>query len=112
MRKKTKELPVYGLVISDDGLKLEESDPRVQSNIAAARGRLIVRKISMPNIARVLSLSLERPVRDCTGLTGRYTFRLEWNPEEESASLSHGALASAMQKQLGLRLELQGSAAG
>ncbi|HVW11832.1 MAG TPA: TIGR03435 family protein [Bryobacteraceae bacterium] len=107
MRKRTKELPVYGLVISDGGPKFEESAPGTQAIIAAAKGRLIVRRVSMPNVARVLSLSLERPVLDCTGLRGRYTFRLEWNPEEESASFSYGALASAMQKQLGLRLELQ-----
>jgi uncharacterized protein (TIGR03435 family) len=115
MRNKMKELPAYGLVVSEGGPKFRESEPDAPHNIAAAKGRLNVEKVSMPNVARVLSLSLDRPVLDRTGLTGRYTFRLEWDPEDDPAAASsmppanfnYRALANAMQDQLGLRLELQ-----
>lgn len=102
---KMKELPVYALMVSEGGSKLRESEPGVQPNIAAAKGRLDVRKVSMANVARVLSLSLDQPVLDRTSLTGRYTFHLEWDTETDS----EWALSSAMQMQLGLRLEIQAS---
>jgi uncharacterized protein (TIGR03435 family) len=106
MHNQSRELPAYSLIVSEDGPKFRESDPRTPHNIAAAKGRLIVQKVSMPNIARVLSLSLDRLVLDRTGLTGRYTFRLEWDPVP-STNFDFNALSSAMQRQLGLRLELQ-----
>src|SRR6185312_10621374 len=103
MHHEMRELPVYAMVVSDGGLKVTESDPATRGNIAAAKGRLDVRKVSMANVARVLSLSLNQPVLDKTSLAGRYTFHLEWDVEEDPG----WALSIAMQKQLGLRLELQ-----
>ncbi len=103
MRHEMRELPVYAMVVSEGGSKLRESDPATQGNIAIAKGRLDVRKISMANVARVLSLSLDKLVLDKTSLTGRYTFHLEWAVEEDPG----WALSIAMQDQLGLRLELQ-----
>lgn len=103
MRHEMRELPVYAMVVSEGGSKLRESDPATQGNIAVAKGRLDVRKVSMANVARVLSLSLDQPVLDRTRLTGRYTFHLEWDVEEDPGC----ALSIAMQDQLGLRLELQ-----
>jgi uncharacterized protein (TIGR03435 family) len=106
MYHQSSELPAYRLIISEGGPKFRESDPATPHNIAAAKGRLIVQKVSMPNIARVLTLSLDRLVLDRTGLSGRYTFRLEWDPEP-STTFDFRALSSAMQMQLGLRLEMQ-----
>jgi uncharacterized protein (TIGR03435 family) len=106
MHNRSRELPAYSLIVSEGGPKFRESDPATPHNIAAAKGRLIVQKVSMPNIARVLSLSLDRLVLDRTGLTGRYTFHLEWDPVP-SASFDCSTLSIAMQAQLGLRLEPQ-----
>src|SRR6185437_7912099 len=106
MHHQISERPAYSLIISEGGPKFRESDPAAPHNIAAAKGRLIVQKVSMPNIARVLTLSLDRLVLDRTGLTGRYTFRLEWDPVPFT-SYDCSALSIAMQTQLGLRLELQ-----
>jgi uncharacterized protein (TIGR03435 family) len=103
MHHEMRELPVYAMVVSDGGSKLRESDPATQGNIAVARGRLDVRKVSMANVARVLSLSLNQPVLDKTSLTGRYTFHLEWDAEGDPG----WSLSIAMQNELGLRLELQ-----
>jgi uncharacterized protein (TIGR03435 family) len=103
MHHEMRELPVYAMVVSEGGSKLRESDPATQGNIAVAKGRLDVRKVSMANVARVLSLSLDQPVLDKTSLTGRYTFHLEWDVEGDS----RWALSIAMQDQLGLCLEVQ-----
>jgi uncharacterized protein (TIGR03435 family) len=54
---------------------------------------------------------LDRPVLDRTGLTGVYDFKLEWSGEEQSADGSTAAnpagasIFTAMQQQLGLKLE-------
>ena len=54
---------------------------------------------------------LERPVEDRTGLTGRYDLKLEWNPAElgsasaDSQANNRPSLFSAIQEQLGLKLE-------
>lgn len=106
MYHQSREFPAYTLIVSEGGPKFRESDPATPHTIAAAKGKLIVQKVSMPNIARVLSLSLERLVLDRTGLTGRYTFRLEWDAMP-SRSVDFTALSTAMQAQLGLRLEMQ-----
>ena len=95
-----KKFPVYALVVPESGPKLRESAPGVWANIAAAKGSLWVEKVSMANVARVLSLSLNQSILDKTGLTGRYSFRLEWDPGE-----GFGAVSLALRSQLGLRLE-------
>jgi uncharacterized protein (TIGR03435 family) len=106
MHTQSRVLPAYSLIVSDGGPKFRESDPATPHHIAAAKGRLIVQKVSMSNIARVLTLSLDRLVLDRTGLTGRYTFHLDWDPVL-STSYDFSALSIAMQTQLGLRLEMQ-----
>ncbi len=90
-----KELPVYALVVSAGGPKFHESDAGVAPNIVTGKGRLSVQKVSMANVARVLPSSLDHPVLDKTGLTGRYTFTLEWDSDEEPPAgvADAGALA-------------------
>jgi len=45
-----------------------------------------------------------RPVIDKTGLTGEYDFRLEW-ASEQAADSTLPSLFTAIQEQLGLKLE-------
>jgi uncharacterized protein (TIGR03435 family) len=58
-------------------------------------------------LANALAVTLTRPVLDHTGLEGRYAFQLQWaeegapgEPEDSGVSLF-----TAIQEQLGLRLE-------
>jgi uncharacterized protein (TIGR03435 family) len=78
---------------------------------------------TMEQITRTLSVQAAAPVRDLTGLTGKYDFTLSWNPEparEQSSPLPSAkggldapapeadyapSLFDAVQGQLGLRLE-------
>jgi uncharacterized protein (TIGR03435 family) len=72
---------------------------------------------NIPLLAAILSGVLGRPVIDETGLTGAYDFQLEWTPDyalpttpgdapvQPSSDSSHPFLASALQEQLGLKLE-------
>ena len=65
----------------------------------------------MALLANSLSRQLGRPVRDVTGLTGKYDFHVEWIPDagpcpDAPESATDGpSLLAAMQQQLGLKLE-------
>jgi uncharacterized protein (TIGR03435 family) len=56
---------------------------------------------------------LGQPVIDKTGLTGKYTFELKWDASPPSAAQSSladpdgSSIFTALQEQLGLRLESQ-----
>jgi uncharacterized protein (TIGR03435 family) len=65
----------------------------------------------MANVARILSTRVDHPVLDKTGLDGRYTFNLDWDPDEDS-NIAPGAdagssLTMALEKQLGLKLDVR-----
>ena len=125
IRRETKEMAVFHLVVGRNGHKLKEytgDDP--QGGIRGSRpGELIGERASLIGLTRNLTGMIGRPVIDKTGLTGRYDFKLEWTPDmlpggkgpdapgekmEASAPEFTGpSLFSAIQAQLGLRLEPQ-----
>ena len=114
---RTKNVPVYALVQSKSGPKLEA--PAAQSStMDFGRGFVNGTSVSMDLLARTLSMALERPVVNQTGLNGEYAVKLKWAPESGLGSVLPGepaeptdpdpALASifaAIQSELGLRLK-------
>ena len=72
------------------------------------------KSVSMPMLAEALTIVLDRPVIDATGLRGKYDFDLAWMPEPDQFD-GHGAgvprdpnapsIFTAVQEQLGLRLD-------
>jgi uncharacterized protein (TIGR03435 family) len=76
-------------------------------------------KADVDSRVNLLSQRLGRPVTDKTGLTGLYDFTLSWTPDPTDfgpdglpvgagpADRDNGGLVSALQDQLGLRLETQ-----
>lgn len=124
--QETKEMPVYHLVVAKSGAKLTPSPDapaggeRRPQMVRMGRGQLNADGIGMAAFARMLSQNLGREVVDQTGLTGNYAVKLEWTPEPGQGGgfgipLPPGALPSvdpngptlttALQEQLGLRLE-------
>jgi len=82
------------------------------------RGELIGQELSTADIARQLSGMTGRAVIDKTGLTGKYDIRLKWTPDEPPSAIgtegprpetpdSAPSLFTALQEQLGLKLEPQ-----
>ena len=77
------------------------------------RGMMLVGGLSTADVASMLSNFLGgRPVVDRTGLTGDYEFELRWEPDPPPAAgpdalfdLDAPALFTALQEQLGLKLE-------
>ena len=90
------------------------------------RGWITGQGLPMTALAELLTKQLGRPVVDKTGLTGIYDFKLQWTPDESQSAMFKGAepgpqtpastsspdssgpsVFTAIQEQLGLRLESQ-----
>ena len=100
------QLPVFNLVIAKNGPKLEES--KVDGRTYNTRnGQLSDQGITIPVLADQIASQLDRPVIDKTALTGRYDITLKWTPDNatQSASDSAPSIFTAVQEQLGLKLE-------
>jgi uncharacterized protein (TIGR03435 family) len=131
--RETKEFPVYFLVIAKNGSKLQEpkpdtTDPSADSGVWGGGGvkegvtTMTAHIVPIEQLASQLTSIVGRTVLDKTGLTGRYDFTLKYTPEyialrSSTATASEGqpapsgsdpagtSIFSALQDQLGLRLE-------
>jgi uncharacterized protein (TIGR03435 family) len=72
VRRETRLIPVYELVIADNDPKLQESIPAYADSdmrvIQVENGRIMGREVPIATLARILSEQLSRPVLDKTGL--------------------------------------------
>lgn len=127
LHRETHELPVYALLIANNGPKLQDSKPdnnperirRVYMN----SDQLSVEAVTIASLGDMLSERLRRSVVDKTGLTGTYDITLHWIPDEsqplrdiDGRPLPDGKLPpaypdpaffTALKDQLGLKLESQ-----
>lgn len=103
--RETKALVVYSLVVGKTGPKLKEGGTKGPYLSRPAPGKLVGTRASMAALTRALSGSLGRPINDETGLKGQYDFTLTWTPDEIVGDVSGPSLFTALQDQLGLKLE-------
>ena len=114
----SKELPVYVLEIAKGGTKMKESkpdDPGPKGNFLTGRSGLESHGSSIESLTHQLAFLLGRTVLDKTGLTGAYDYSLAWVPDDSqpeagnapSPDASGPSLFTALQEQLGLKLESQ-----
>ncbi|HET9191350.1 MAG TPA: TIGR03435 family protein [Vicinamibacterales bacterium] len=130
-RRETREVPVYALVHARSdrqlGPQIRPSTLDCAAQIAAARapgtargsiqqcgrrvgpGYMATFGMSLKDFGAALSTSAGRFVIDATGLTDRFDLELKWNPEpgttDAGAPADGASLFTALQEQLGLRLE-------
>src|SRR5688572_259085 len=104
----SREMPIYVLAATTDGPRLTPcSDPKAQSVYAPGRITSCNTPLTMPRILQFLSSETGRPVFDKTGLATP-TFELRWLPgQAEPQADSPPGLFTAIQEQLGLKLEPQ-----
>ena len=123
VHKETKDQPIYALVVSKNGAKLREAKAAgARQGMSMNRGRLEGRAAPLEILGQTLSNVTGRPVIDKTGLTGKYDFVLEWTPDPGADARAQGfgdgvtepapapggpTIFTAVQEQLGLRLEAQ-----
>jgi uncharacterized protein (TIGR03435 family) len=113
----TRELPVYALVVAKNGPNLHKAkEADGGSHISAGTGQFTSQGTTMTEMAQTLTQELSRElgrvVIDKTEIAGRYDVALKWTPETgtassnaEGATDSGPSIFTAIQEQLGLKLE-------
>jgi uncharacterized protein (TIGR03435 family) len=112
----TQEMPVYLLTVARNGTKLTEDRSDAEASMRnEGGGRMTGVKATLPMLAAALTRVLGRKVVDQSGLTGAYTFKLQFAPDQKAAPpgdelASHAAgdgpsVFSALEEQLGLSLK-------
>lgn len=109
--REPRQAPVYALVVAKEGHKLgipDKACAETRMTFTAGPGTLrsCMPGMAMSRLAFALSRELDRPVVDRTGLTGTYAFSLAWAAREPlTGDDDRPSLFTAVQEQLGLRLE-------
>jgi uncharacterized protein (TIGR03435 family) len=119
LRSEVKDSPVYFVVMGRKGVVMKPSadqtgwlgdypDGAPDGRVLTGGGpselgpdRIVGEAIPMTMLTNLLAGPLGRKVINKTGLTGRYDIELRWSPEGDSGV----SLFTAVQEQLGLRLE-------
>jgi uncharacterized protein (TIGR03435 family) len=107
----TEDIDVMALVVDKKGLKIKESPPGTVQSEQRFIGRLEAKHYGIASLVHRLNQELNRKVINESGLTGFYDFKLEWTPESSalagSGDSSAPSIFTAVQTQLGLKLELR-----
>jgi bla regulator protein BlaR1 len=109
----TRDLRVFALLVAKSGLKMTPTppaaDPRAGNHgiYFANPGEVHATDCSLELVASVLSSTTHHLVIDRTGLTAHYNFILRFTDDNTPADASNSApsLYTALQEQLGLRLD-------
>jgi uncharacterized protein (TIGR03435 family) len=107
LRRETKEMAVYALVVGKGGPKLKTSAPDTPGMLTMDGTRTTRITTTNGNMEQLVAQlgHMDRPVLDKTGLTGAYDYKLEWAPDDAPADLKMPTIFNALQEQLGLKLE-------
>lgn len=114
LHRETREMPIFALVVARNGPKNLHSSDQSGDSMAPAETSLSFKGSTMENLAAFLSglPGVDRPVRDMTGIQGRFDFSLNVlgaKPESiadlKRSVLSWDTIFTDIQDQLGLRLE-------
>jgi len=103
IHKSASEVQGYALVVAKNGAKLKQAEGDAPPGTMRSRGQIEGRHGTMKMLASVLSNFTGRPVVDQTGLTAAYDYKLEYM--QEGGPQDASSVFSALQEQLGLRLE-------
>ncbi|MGA3186271.1 MAG: TIGR03435 family protein [Bryobacteraceae bacterium] len=110
VRRETKEMKAQVLVVAKGGARVDENQDGAELAIRRVSGsRWSYHNMPMPTFANVLSAWVDDTVVDQTGLKGSYDITLDYMPErarqETAPDPNAPSLYTALQEQLGLRLE-------
>jgi len=102
--REMKQLPGYALMVATGGARLKRSEREAATLGSILPGGLRALSISMDSFAGMLARAVGRPVVNGTGLGGNYEIAIDYAPEAEADS-SLPSIFTALQEQLGLRLQ-------
>ena len=106
----TKQQSVYALTVAKNGLRLKANNCTFGEGSRCGGSSWGNTEISGTGIepgdlASMLTDAVDLPVIDKTGLAGRYDVTLHWTPQD--ADTAEASIFTAIQEQLGLKLQLQ-----
>ncbi|MBZ5675272.1 MAG: TIGR03435 family protein [Acidobacteriia bacterium] len=102
-----KSLSGYALIAGKKPPVLHDKPAGAGTNTNTGRGTIKGTNVSMADLAGLLSRQLDQPVQDQTGLPGVLDISLEWSPDPAQADDRATSLFTALQEQLGLKLQAQ-----
>lgn len=104
--RESRIMPVYLLVPDKSGAKLQPSDSKT-ANLSGGESRISIKggNDALDILAFELSWRLGRPVLNRSGLSGPYHIELTWAADDGSTGSGAPSLFTAVQEQLGLKLE-------
>jgi uncharacterized protein (TIGR03435 family) len=116
VHRETRAMPVYDLVVAKSGPRFPESKVGDPGPPSTAEDQVVRVLGPAPLFADNLSILLGRPVLDKTGISGMHNFTVVMKRDEPlssngdgggllSASSAPSSIFSALQEQLGLKLE-------
>jgi len=107
LRKETKPLPAFALVIAKGGLKLERASPGDTQNRTSRSGPMMLEVHGMPlaGIADLIAHQVGRPVVDNTKAAGFYNLTMHFARENAAPDTDDPSFFTALQEQCGLKLE-------
>jgi len=106
VRREPKEMSYYALIVAKGGPKMRSVEELPEGFQGTTHGGQIDSILEMPMLAYLLSrFEREHPIIDETGLNGIYRVKLQWALEQDADSSSGPSLFTALDEQLGLKLE-------
>lgn len=121
VHRETEQRPAYVLTVAKGGPKFKPAE-QGSTNVRVTGNSISLERGDLVRITQLLSSALGRPVVDRTGLKGLYDLSLKWDdapvPEggvtgsdvAAAPGNDHGSIFTAIQDQLGLRLDSQRTA--
>ncbi len=111
----TQQRSAYVLTVANGGPKFRPSD-KANTTVQVNSNAVSLQAGEMSRLAAILATALGRPVIDNTGLTGTYDLFVQWDDapvreggvpgtEVAAAGSDRGSIFTALQDQLGLKLE-------
>ncbi len=124
-RRETRKMPIYALVVTKTGFRPKPHSPESSPHrpeVQFGFGSATFTESSVAALAGNLTLNLDRPVMDRTGIQGNYDFTLQWTPAPNEGGAggiglppraepprpvdsNAPSLFTALQEQLGLKLK-------
>jgi uncharacterized protein (TIGR03435 family) len=104
----TKMMQGYALVVAKNGPKIQPVAGDGGHSTNSSRGKIVAEGTTMAQLADMISRQIRQPVTDMTELKGVFNLTLTYTPEmgeEKAAGESGPSVYTALQEQLGLRLE-------
>jgi len=113
VHKETREQPIYNLVIAKNGPKFKATPEGKEPRNNYGSGEISGDGLEIDQMLSMLSAMTRRILVNQTGLTGKYSFSLKWNPLDTQEIpdwappefKTRPDLATALEEQLGLKLE-------